>query len=93
MTFAPNSRFMNELEVICPTNPAAVSAVPRIASWKNSSMNGTDSAYLPLQVEYDRPVGLVEGLVLDHDVGRVAHDDVVPAGLRMPGCSWMSSLR
>jgi trk system potassium uptake protein TrkH len=37
--------------MICPTTPAAVSAVPRIASLKNSSMNGTDRAYLPLQVE------------------------------------------
>ena len=45
----PISRFMNELAVIIPTNPAEV---PRAASgvaarWKNSSVNGTPREYLP----------------------------------------------
>ena len=42
----PNSRFMNELLVICPTQPGMS---PDLARPKNRSMNGTVSAYLPLQ--------------------------------------------
>ncbi len=49
MSLLPNSRFMNEFEVICPTQPAGS---PRLASWKNRSMKGTVRAYLPLHVVY-----------------------------------------
>ena len=50
ISFGPNSRFMNEFEVICPVQPAGRSPLAGLASWKNRSMNGTVSAYLPLQV-------------------------------------------
>ena len=43
----PNSRFMNELAVICPRSRRR----RETSSWKNRSMNGADSEYLPLQVE------------------------------------------
>ena len=77
MSFVPNSRFMNELLVIWPTQPGRP---PRLARAKNCAMNGTVSAYVPLQTSaIFRPVDLVEGLVLGRDVGRVAHDDVVAA--------------
>ena len=46
MSLAPNSRFMNELLVIWPTQPARS---PRLARAKNCAMNGTVSAYVPLQ--------------------------------------------
>jgi hypothetical protein len=44
MSGAPNSRFMNELLVICPTQPAGWVPLFGFASWKNRSMNGTVSA-------------------------------------------------
>ena len=51
MSLLPNSRFMNEFEVIWPTQPAGDDRRPtRFASSKNRSMKGTVRAYLPLQV-------------------------------------------
>jgi hypothetical protein len=52
MSGAPNSRFMKELLVICPTHPAARASVAGRASWKKRYMNGTVSAYVPLHVAY-----------------------------------------
>ena len=46
ISLEPNSRFMNELLVIWPTQPAGS---PLLASAKNSFMNGTVRAYVPLQ--------------------------------------------
>ena len=50
MSLEPNSRFMNELLVIWPTQPAGELPSAFTANSKNSSMNGTLRAYLPLQV-------------------------------------------
>ena len=44
MILDPNSRFMKELEVIWPVQPAGWLPALRLASLKNSSMNGTVSA-------------------------------------------------
>ena len=44
---APNSRFMNEFDVICPTYPAPRPFSLVSARSKSSCMNGTLSAYLP----------------------------------------------
>ena len=46
ISLEPNSRFMNELLVIWPTQPAGS---PRLARAKNCAMNGTVIAYVPLQ--------------------------------------------
>ncbi|NIL92801.1 hypothetical protein RhoFasSB10_05165 [Rhodococcus fascians] len=46
MSLVPNSRFMKELEVICPTQPAGERlSRPSRARRKKSSMNGTVRAY------------------------------------------------
>ena len=44
MSGSPNSRFMNELLAIMPTQPCS----SRLASAKNCTVNGTVSAYVPL---------------------------------------------
>ena len=44
ISFLPNSRFMNELAVICPTYPLAPFPVVKHSS-KNRSANGTASEY------------------------------------------------
>ena len=50
MSGTPNSRAMNEFEVICPIHPARIgSRVPDFAKEWNCSMNGTVNAYVPLQ--------------------------------------------
>ena len=80
MSLAPNSRFMNELLVICRPSQTARPASPER---RTGAMNGTVSAYLPLQtLAYLDAVDRVEGLVLDCDVRRVADDDVVAAFLQ-----------
>ncbi len=54
MSGAPNSRFMKELLVICPAQPAIPLPCFDFASWKNRCMKGTVSAYVPLQTSLYR---------------------------------------
>ena len=49
MSLAPNSRFMNELDVICPVHPAGRPSPARLARSKKRAMKGTVSTYLPEQ--------------------------------------------
>ena len=77
MSFEPNSRFMNELLVIWPTQPRP------LASFRQGEELGHErhgQRVCPLaDVRVLGAVDLVEGLVLDSDVGRVADDHVVAA--------------
>lgn len=49
ISFLPNSRFIKEFDVICPTKPAGCCEVPSplTAKSKKRSMKGTESEYLP----------------------------------------------
>ena len=77
MSLVPNSRFMNELLVIWPTQPARS---PSLGEGEELCHEGHGHRVGALaDVGVLGAVDLVEGLVLDCDVGRVADDDVVAA--------------
>ena len=79
ISFEPNSRFMNEFDVICPTQPAGLRTVRAWRKPEEALHERHGQRVLALAGAIAITVRRVQRLVLDRDVGRVADDDVVPA--------------
>ena len=76
MIFLPNSRFMNELAVICPTYPLAPFLVVKHKS-KNRSAKGTASEYCLMAGAVSLSISSVQSTVTHDDVRWIADDNVI----------------